>query len=182
MKCKSCGAESIEITANVPAPHHSRIECSSCGRFLGWGKAPWTFERAAAFKIGFGKWRGKALSEIDEEKDGRSWIEWGVKNLDKNPQIACETYLKLFGIPGSACRWSNIELATDIFFEAGGAGAIIYWQSPIGGDAQAETSTVVISEYVPFLLRAVTYLAAQAVTEDMMESGEDFHARPRRTT
>ncbi len=93
MICPKCGGESTEIKDNVPKPHHSKIVCSECNHFLGWGKTPWTFERAASFRMPFGEHEGKTLQEIDQAPRGHDYLEWAAKNCSGGVGTACLVYV-----------------------------------------------------------------------------------------
>lgn len=92
--CPYCGSADLgEVLCDPPRPHHSRIVCRACGRNLGWGVAPMTYDRAAAFVMPFGKHAGLTLAEIDGAGQ-RSYLEW-LRSASPKPNImrALDAYL-----------------------------------------------------------------------------------------
>jgi len=63
-----------------------------------WGPAPWTFQRAHAFRMPFGKFKGKTIGEIDETKDGRDYLEWAADAIRESPGTAARVYLASIAI------------------------------------------------------------------------------------
>lgn len=92
--CPRCGSTDLgEVLCDPPRPHYSRIFCRACDRHLGWGVAPMTFERAAAFVMPFGKHAGLTLAEIDEGGQ-RSYLKWLQSEGPKsNVRRALDAYL-----------------------------------------------------------------------------------------
>jgi hypothetical protein len=58
-----------------------------------WGPAPWTFQRAHAFVMPFGKFKGKTIGEIDETEGGRGYLEWAADAIRGSPGTAARVYL-----------------------------------------------------------------------------------------
>jgi uncharacterized protein (DUF3820 family) len=51
-------------------------------------KSPWSVERAANFRLPFGKYAGRALGELMRTREGRSYLRWAAKNIKGNPGTA----------------------------------------------------------------------------------------------
>ncbi len=86
--CPTCGAPLLLDRENVPAPHYGRLVCN-LGHYSQWAPAPMTFERAAAFIMPFGKYRGARLDAIPKD-----YLCWARENLDNQSIVrAIAAYL-----------------------------------------------------------------------------------------
>jgi uncharacterized protein (DUF3820 family) len=95
--CKYCGSTDLHIVArDGPSPHYGRIVCRDCGKFQGWAKAPMTFDRAAKFRLPFGKYAFRSLAEIGQTLAGRSYLRWLAEEKGCQPNIkrAIEAFLQ----------------------------------------------------------------------------------------
>lgn len=68
-KCQRCGSDKTEERAKPP---HVGLYCAGCGAHLGWVPQPITIERARAFVMPFGKYKGLKLTELP--LDYLSWL------------------------------------------------------------------------------------------------------------
>ena len=56
--------------------------------------APWSFARAEAFAMPFGKHRGKTLGELSKSGQGRGYLPWLAESNYGNAQKAAEIVLR----------------------------------------------------------------------------------------
>ena len=90
--CPHCGS-SVVVSNDVPPPHYAKRECIGVDHHnLGYVEGEWTLERALAWVMPFGKYRGKPMSQID-----RHYLEWIVKEFepDKSARKAAELVLTM---------------------------------------------------------------------------------------
>jgi hypothetical protein len=87
MNTAACTHRRTEIQrSGIPAPHFARRVCLDCGKHLAWVRGPMTPGRAAAFRLGFGKHKGKTLLAIDAAGD-RAYLEWVADTWESHPGI-----------------------------------------------------------------------------------------------
>lgn len=87
MICPRCNEEAELITEGVPAPHVGTWVCRQ-GHFCGWVARAWTPERAAAFVMPIGKYKGWTLQRILDGGD-REYLAWAARNLEGGIARAC---------------------------------------------------------------------------------------------
>ena len=105
--CPHCGGE-LEITAARRQPgHHDPPRSGPPPREpprerKAWEREPlpWTPERARAFTMPIGKYKGRTIAQIGLAD--RPYVEWMAENLDRNCQKAAEVYLESLAEPASA--------------------------------------------------------------------------------
>lgn len=94
--CPGCGAADYDAEP-MPAdhPHHAHAECRRCGRTW-WVPAPMTAERAAGFRMPFGRFKGRTFAEIGSTGDGRSYLAWlrDTETVKKTIRAAAARHLE----------------------------------------------------------------------------------------
>jgi uncharacterized protein (DUF3820 family) len=93
--CPNCGKNTLRLVRTEGGPHYGRMDCLSCGRIGPWLKSPWPMERARSFVMPFGKFRGRKVGDLADEKQGRSYLEWAAENIDGNVGTAARIALGL---------------------------------------------------------------------------------------
>jgi uncharacterized protein (DUF3820 family) len=74
--CRFCHSTNVSSVRCATGPHHARAICLDCDRTLGWVPAPMTDERARAFVMPFGKYKGTTIGEILDQPDGERYLRW----------------------------------------------------------------------------------------------------------
>jgi uncharacterized protein (DUF3820 family)/predicted RNA-binding Zn-ribbon protein involved in translation (DUF1610 family) len=93
--CPDCGNSTLRLVRTEGTPHFGRYDCLTCGRIGPWIKSPWTLERARSFVMPFGKFRGRTVGDLADEKQGRSYLEWAAENVSGNAGTAAGIALGL---------------------------------------------------------------------------------------
>lgn len=102
MLCGTCQIECVVETRGVPSPHTGEYVCPRCGEFRGWVRAEWTIERARAFVMPIGRYKGQTVEQIAEHD--REWLEWAARTLQqRGPRAACQTFLNAKPQSGAEC-------------------------------------------------------------------------------
>lgn len=91
--CRFCGSRNLFEVRCESGPHYARIGCAECGRNQGFLPKPWTPERAAAFTLPFGKFRGKTVGELAKSDDGLRYLAWLADNVEGNAARAARIIL-----------------------------------------------------------------------------------------
>ena len=84
--CPRCGSTRLQLVG-------TRLDCLDCG-LRGAHKAPWTIDRARAFEMPFGKYKGRTVGRIAETGAGRSYLRWAAETLDGNVAMAAAIVLR----------------------------------------------------------------------------------------
>jgi uncharacterized protein (DUF3820 family) len=81
-RCPHCDSRNLITTrSDVPEPHHGKLVCGQCGKWLRWLAGP-----VADFRMPFGRYRGSTLAEIDHQD--REYLIWIARNADfSNPKV-----------------------------------------------------------------------------------------------
>ena len=66
-------------------------------------KKPWTPERAANFRMPFGKYQGSTIQEL--WRIDRGYVKWAAENMDGNAGLACQHYIKFAEILKTGEEW-----------------------------------------------------------------------------
>jgi hypothetical protein len=94
--CAGCGSTRLhEVKCNPP--HHARLDCLDCldcGRRGSFKPSPWSLDRARAFMMPFGKFKGRTIGELAKNNQGRSYLKWAAENLDGNAGMAAAIVLR----------------------------------------------------------------------------------------
>jgi uncharacterized protein (DUF3820 family) len=93
--CPYCQGTRLFSVRCLVGPHYSRLGCSDCGRHIKYEAAPWTMERARAFVMPFGKFKGRTVGALADDKQARSYLAWAADNLDGNAGTAAAVALGL---------------------------------------------------------------------------------------
>lgn len=86
-KCPRCGSGRLYLV-KAEAPHFSRKDCLDCGARGQPIKGPWSLERARSFVMPFGKFKGRTVGDLADDKVGRSYLAWAAENLEGNAGTA----------------------------------------------------------------------------------------------
>ena len=93
--CPKCGGSDLaEVRCVGTGPHYARLVCRKCQKTAKFLQAPWTFARAEAWRLPFGKHRGKTLGELSRSEQGRGYLAWMTENVEGNAQKAAEIVLR----------------------------------------------------------------------------------------
>ena len=93
--CPKCGdTDLLEVRCVGTGPHYARISCRKCQKHVRHLPAPWSFARAEAFAMPFGKHRGKTLGELSKSGQGRGYLRWLAESNYGNAQKAAEIVLR----------------------------------------------------------------------------------------
>ncbi len=93
--CPRCGSDDLlEVRCDDTGPHYARIACRKCQRHIRFIPAPWSFARAEAFTMPFGKHRGKTLADLAKSEQGRDYLRWLAASDYGNAQKAAEIVLR----------------------------------------------------------------------------------------
>ena len=76
--CPHCGSAAL-ATELGRGPHYAALVCDDCGAHIKWLPAPMTFERAAAFTLQFGRFKGLTIKDIARTPRGRDYLKWLVE-------------------------------------------------------------------------------------------------------
>lgn len=82
--CTRCGGTDLYVVECGVGPHHSRTYCRPCQIPLWYNPAPWTLERARAFVMPIGQFKGFDLATLASNPRGLSYLRWGAENLKGN--------------------------------------------------------------------------------------------------
>jgi uncharacterized protein (DUF3820 family) len=93
--CPFCQGTRLFSVRCLIGPHFSRLGCSDCGRHIKYEPAPWSLERARAFVTPFGKFKGRSVGDLADDKKGRPYLAWAAENLDGNAAVAAAVVLGL---------------------------------------------------------------------------------------
>jgi hypothetical protein len=91
--CPRCGSSETIFTRCTEGLHYGKIRCLDCGRTT-FAKAPWSVERARAFRLYFGRYRGRKLGDLIEAEDGLSYVRWLTARDAGNASIAARIMLE----------------------------------------------------------------------------------------
>jgi hypothetical protein len=80
-RCPHCAGEVITVPRRIGEHSHLQRQCVSCGRGLGFVQRPWTMERARAFVVPFGRFRGATIAELAATELGRGYLHWLSENV-----------------------------------------------------------------------------------------------------
>jgi hypothetical protein len=75
-RCPKCGSKKQVVERCSDGPHYGKLVCGRCGHFLGWAPSPMTLERAQAFVMPLGRFKGKTLRRIAKHDEGRRYLRW----------------------------------------------------------------------------------------------------------
>jgi hypothetical protein len=73
--CPRCGSPDVITTRCTSGPHWAAVRCCTCA-WTTWAKKPWSTERARAFTLYFGRFRGAKLGDLIETEDGLAYVRW----------------------------------------------------------------------------------------------------------
>lgn len=93
--CAGCGSTMVRFIRTENGPHWGRNGCLKCGHLGPWLKSPWSFERALAFTLPFGRHRGKSVGDLVASKEGVGYLKWLVENTSGNQATAAAIALGL---------------------------------------------------------------------------------------
>lgn len=71
--CWRCGG-SARLDPTYRGRHYGKLVCGACGSFVSWARPPMTEERAAAFRLFFGRYKNATLAEVGQMD--RSYLRW----------------------------------------------------------------------------------------------------------
>ena len=91
--CPVCALECTIERIAPPSPHWGRFRCPSCGKHRGWAATPPS--EYHAFKMPFGRHKGRTLAEIAKAPSGVGYLQWCAASLtnDRLRQVI-GTYLE----------------------------------------------------------------------------------------
>ena len=98
--CPQCGATKTREILLDGGPHRARLVCDACGRWIKFLPAEWTLERAQAFRLEFGKYRGLTIGEVARRAAGHHYLRWMAETLEGGPARAAELVLAATVKPG----------------------------------------------------------------------------------
>jgi hypothetical protein len=81
-------------------PHYAGLHCDGCGRHIRFLPAEWTIERARAFRLEFGRYRGHTIGEVASTAAGWHYVRWMARTLRGGPAKAAELVLATTVRPG----------------------------------------------------------------------------------
>jgi hypothetical protein len=90
--CRHCGSPDVVITRCRTGPHFARVRCPECGR-ADFAKTPWSLDRARAFVMPWGKYRGKKLADLTATEEGRGYLQWLAAEVEENVSTAARILL-----------------------------------------------------------------------------------------
>jgi hypothetical protein len=85
--CPHCASSETIFARCTEGLHYGKIRCPGCG-WTTFAKTPWTLERARAFKLYFGRYRGRKLGALASTEEGRGYLAWLAANVEGNVGIA----------------------------------------------------------------------------------------------
>jgi uncharacterized protein (DUF3820 family) len=86
-RCGRCGSPNLNVVRCTSGMHYASIRCTECGAVT-WAKKPWTLERALAWVLPFGKYRGRKLADLTGTDEGRGYLGWLATRDAGNASIA----------------------------------------------------------------------------------------------
>lgn len=99
-RCRRCGSTEVVIRRCETGPHFARVRCPDCG-WHGFLKTPWSLDRARAFTIPFGRFRGRTVGQLAQTSEGRQYLCWVADHVGGNPAVAARIVLD-FGFQTSS--------------------------------------------------------------------------------
>jgi uncharacterized protein (DUF3820 family) len=96
-RCSHCGSARLREIRLDSVPHFARLMCAECGRYVKFLPAPWTMERALAFQMPFGKYKGASMAELSRDSEGLSYLAWAARSIQGNPGTAARLVLETMG-------------------------------------------------------------------------------------
>jgi transcription elongation factor Elf1 len=91
--CPYCGSSKLFERSLDRSSHYAETSCRDCGRHLKFNHGPWSLERALAFELPFGKYRGFKIGELLKTGKGRSYLVWISSNVSGNAGTAARIAL-----------------------------------------------------------------------------------------
>ena len=79
--CWRCGG-AARLDPTYCGKHWGKLICSACGRWVSWARPPMTEERAAAFRMPWGKYRNSTLAELAEVDV--AYLRWLATECESN--------------------------------------------------------------------------------------------------
>jgi uncharacterized protein (DUF3820 family) len=92
--CSRCGGRDLVEVPCDRGPHYRRLICRECQRHVRFVPAPWTIERARAFRMPWGKYRGQRVGDLVGSAEGRSYLHWLARKVDGNAALAASMVLR----------------------------------------------------------------------------------------
>jgi hypothetical protein len=111
--CPSCGSDHVRIERCESGPHWSVVTCLEC-HAKNFGKTPWTLDRARAFVLRYGKFRGIPLGELATTHEGRSYLSWLSRETGGNAAIAAGLLMGEISAAGHAPVETNESSCSDL--------------------------------------------------------------------
>ena len=71
--CPKCGQPTLLERSSIPWPYFDRRVCR-VGHFVCWVQIPSTLDRARAFIMPFGRFRGMRFEEIEKQEGGPTYL------------------------------------------------------------------------------------------------------------
>jgi hypothetical protein len=81
-KCRCVDLATVKVQSK--AGERLKVVCGECGRFIRYAKLPWTLERAYAFTLHFGQYRGRTTRELARTREGWRYLVWGARDWRDN--------------------------------------------------------------------------------------------------
>jgi uncharacterized protein (DUF3820 family) len=91
-RCHRCGSAEVVITRCETGPHFARVRCPGCGR-TGFAKTPWSLDRARAFTMPWGRYRGRQLADLTGTDEGLGYLRWLADAVEGNVSTAARILL-----------------------------------------------------------------------------------------
>lgn len=90
--CRHCGSLNVVITRCETGPHFARVRCPECGR-TEFAKSPWSLDRARAFVMPYGHYRGRKLADLTGTDEGLGYLRWLADEVEGNVSTAARILL-----------------------------------------------------------------------------------------
>jgi hypothetical protein len=99
-RCRRCGSTEVVITRCETGPHFARVRCPGCGR-NGLAKTPWSLDRARAFVMPWGRYRGHQLADLTGTDEGLGYLRWLADAVEGNVSTAARILIDFASQPCS---------------------------------------------------------------------------------
>lgn len=90
--CPGCGSTNL-VAVPRSDQHHAELRCGACDRWIKFVPTPWTRERAEAFRLPYGKHKGKTVGELG--RTDPDYLRWMARECWGGPATAARIVLGL---------------------------------------------------------------------------------------